>query len=210
MLVDSGSSTSFVDAQLAAQLTGVVALQTTGGVRVAGGGELLYHSSIPQCSWFSQGYKFKTNMKVLPLGNYDAILGMDWLQDNSLMTVDRKAKRIELSIIGSTVCLHGHPSTTSCSIISNAHMHILCRQGAISHMVQLHHVELTDEEHATVPPSVQEVVDQFADIFGEPTSLPPRRKSDHTIQLIPGAQPVNIRPYTHKPEHKMEIEKQAT
>ncbi|XP_073359664.1 uncharacterized protein [Aegilops tauschii subsp. strangulata] len=209
MLVDSGSSTSFVDEQLATQLTGVVALQTPGRVRVVGGGELICSSVIPHCNWFSHGHEFTTDMKVLPLGTYDAILGMDWLEDNSPMTVDWQAKRIELRVKGNIVCLSGHPSTTTCTVINSSQLHSLCRQGAISHMVQLHHVELSAEEHATIPPSVKEVVDQFEDVFGEPTSLPPRRKSDHHIQLIPGAQPVNIRPYRHKPEHKTEIEKQV-
>ena len=129
MLVDSGSSTSFVDEQLAAQLAGTVPLQTLGRVRVAGGGELLCTSVIPHCSWFSQGHEFKTDMKVLPLGTYDAILGMDWLEDNSPMTVDWRAKRIELRVNGNTVCLEGHPSTTTCSVISNAQLHSLCCQG---------------------------------------------------------------------------------
>jgi hypothetical protein len=36
--------------------------------------------------------------------------------------------------------------------------------------------------------------------------MPPRRNCDHTIPLIQGAQPVNIRSYRHKPELKNEIE----
>lgn len=43
----------------------------------------------------------------------------------------------------------------------------------------------------------------------EPTELPPRRDCDHHIPLIPGAQPVNIHPYRHKPNHKSEIEVQV-
>lgn len=57
-----------------------------------------------------------------------------------------------------------------------------------------------------VPPSIQQVVDDFSAIFGEPVGLPPRRECDHKIPLIPGAQPVNIHPYRHKPDHKDEID----
>jgi hypothetical protein len=39
--------------------------------------------------------------------------------------------------------------------------------------------------------------------------LPPRRACDHKIELIPGAKPVNVRPYRHKPELKDEIERQV-
>uniref|UniRef100_A0A453HXS6 Uncharacterized protein n=1 Tax=Aegilops tauschii subsp. strangulata TaxID=200361 RepID=A0A453HXS6_AEGTS len=62
---------------------------------------------------------------------------------------------------------------------------------------------------APVPECIQKVVDEFPDVFAEPTGLPPRRACDHRIPLIPGAQPVNVRPYRHKPEHKTEIEKQV-
>lgn len=42
----------------------------------------------------------------------------------------------------------------------------------------------------------------------EPTHLPPTRAADHTIPLIPGAQPVKVRPYRYSPIQKTEIEKQ--
>lgn len=35
-------------------------------------------------------------MKVLALGTYDVIHNMDWLEENIPMTVDWKAKRIEI------------------------------------------------------------------------------------------------------------------
>jgi hypothetical protein len=77
MLVDLSSSTSFVNSRLAAFLEGVERLPRTYRVRVADGGELEYSSMISQCSWCSQGHEFATDMKVLPLDVYDAILGMD-------------------------------------------------------------------------------------------------------------------------------------
>lgn len=45
-------------------------------------------------------------------------------------------------------------------------------------------------------------------MFQEPIGLPPRRAYDHSVPLMPGAQPVNIRAYRHKPEHNTEIEHQ--
>lgn len=56
------------------------------------------------------------------------------------------------------------------------------------------------------PQEVQNVIDQFKDIFATPNSLPPRRNCDHHIPLMPGAQPVNMRAYMHKPELKSEID----
>lgn len=46
-------------------------------------------------------------------------------------------------------------------------------------------------------------------MFQEPQGLPPVREYDHTIPLIPGAQPVNVRPYRYTPLQKDEIERQV-
>jgi hypothetical protein len=46
---------------------------------------------------------------------------------------------------------------------------------------------------------VEQLLGQFEDIFQAPTTLPPPRPFDHTIPLLPGAQPVNIRAYRYSP-----------
>lgn len=61
-----------------------------------------------------------------------------------------------------------------------------------------------------VPTEAQALIDQIASLFQEPTELPPSRACDHDIPLIPGARPVNIRPYRYPPALKDEIEKQVS
>lgn len=46
-------------------------------------------------------------------------------------------------------------------------------------------------------------------MFAEPTGLLQHKPWDHTIPLLPGAKPVNIRPYRYTPEQKAEIEAQV-
>lgn len=57
-----------------------------------------------------------------------------------------------------------------------------------------------------VPPSVQALVTEFATLFEPISGLPPSRHCDHAIPLIPGAQPVFVRPYRYAPVLKSEIE----
>lgn len=79
MLVDSGSSHSFICEELAEHLQGVKACKSTMAVRVANGGVMQRDRELPACSWRTQGVTFHTDLKVLPLGWYDVILGIDWL-----------------------------------------------------------------------------------------------------------------------------------
>lgn len=87
-------------------------------------------------------------MKVLPLGTYDAILGMDWLEEHNTMTVDWKGKHIAMPSTQGVVHLRGHPSSTDCTIINSLQLQSLCRQGAVSHMVQLYQVTVETEQTA--------------------------------------------------------------
>lgn len=65
-------------------------------------------------------------------------------------------------------------------------------------------VAVADDEAATIPvessPEIQAILQEYAHLFKEPTDLPPARSQDHTIPLIPGAQPFKIRPYRYSPQ----------
>jgi hypothetical protein len=63
------------------------------------------------------------------------------------------------------------------------------------------------EVSAQIPPEVQDLIQQFAELFAVPTELPPPRACDHSIPLIEGAAPVQVRPYRYAPKLKDEIDK---
>uniref|UniRef100_A0A453DDL0 Reverse transcriptase domain-containing protein n=1 Tax=Aegilops tauschii subsp. strangulata TaxID=200361 RepID=A0A453DDL0_AEGTS len=103
LLVDSGSSSSFVDRHLAAKLNGVCKLPKVCRVKVADGVVLICDSFIPQCQWTSQGDEFTTDFKLLSLGAYDAILGMDWLRKHSPMHIDWEAQQMSVTAEGGLI-----------------------------------------------------------------------------------------------------------
>jgi hypothetical protein len=63
---------------------------------------------------------------------------------------------------------------------------------------------------AEVPVPVHQILCTFQSLFEEPTSLPPSMFCDHTIPLIAGVRPVNIRPYWFSPVMKDEVETQVS
>ena len=64
---------------------------------------------------------------------------------------------------------------------------------------------MTTEE---IPGSITALLDQFPEVFQEPTQLPPNRSLDHQIPLKPGAQAFKIKPYWYPHSQKTEIERQ--
>ena len=55
---------------------------------------------------------------------------------------------------------------------------------------------------------IQELIQKHHKVFQEfPMELPPNRKTEHLIELEPGAKPENIRPYRYPHHHKTEIER---
>lgn len=119
MLVDSGSSHSFISEKLANKLQGVRSSLTPLKVKIADGGVLQCCEEFPNCHWWVQGESFSTNLKVLPLGCYEVILGMDWLEKHSPMQIDWKLKTIQFVLDSRQVLLQGVvPDVSCCPVIS--------------------------------------------------------------------------------------------
>ena len=85
ILIDSGSSHTFVNTEVAPELQGISALINPVGVQVADGSHMLCSSQILKAKWSIQGCSFQSDIKILPLSHYDMILGMDWLERYSPM-----------------------------------------------------------------------------------------------------------------------------
>lgn len=88
ILVDSGSSSSFIHSHLLTKTECEVQTVPSIAVKVANCEYLYSTQMVPEFTWWSHGTTFVTPMRVLDLGAYDAILGMVWLKRHSPMTTD--------------------------------------------------------------------------------------------------------------------------
>uniref|UniRef100_A0A8R7Q2M0 Reverse transcriptase domain-containing protein n=1 Tax=Triticum urartu TaxID=4572 RepID=A0A8R7Q2M0_TRIUA len=68
---------------------------------------------------------------------------------------------------------------------------------------------MTKPEKHSVPQPVEEVLQQFPEVFQEPKGLPPKRLHDHKIPLKEKATPPNSRPYRVPHMQKNELERQV-
>ena len=77
MLLDSGSSHSFIN-QSFVQLLNIPTVSSPSRAIKLPNGQILYTDKVvPALEWWCQGHTITTEMQVLDLGAYDAILGYD-------------------------------------------------------------------------------------------------------------------------------------
>jgi hypothetical protein len=95
ILIDSGSSHSFVSQSFVWQV-GLKGVATTDiQVQVANGDKLQSNMYVPSLELWAQGHTFHTNTRVLELAAYDAVLGYDWLKTHNPMVCHWELKTLE-------------------------------------------------------------------------------------------------------------------
>ncbi|CAD6210401.1 unnamed protein product [Miscanthus lutarioriparius] len=107
ILLDSGSSTSFISESVAAQLSQVSVKPSSCQVRIAGGGTFTSAVTLLVVQWSIGQLCFTSDLWVLPLTAFDMIIGMDWLESFSPMQVHWQLKQLVIPYEGSTVLLQG-------------------------------------------------------------------------------------------------------
>jgi hypothetical protein len=125
------------------------------------------------------------------------------------MWVHWQRKRMRFNYQGARITLTGVKDCTStCLPLQTKKLKGLIRKGGVAQLIQLYNMtEDTEPQHP--PPAIETLLQQHADLFQEPSTLPPQRPFDHAIPLVKGVLPVNVKPYRYSPTQKDEIERQV-
>nr|XP_045084693.1 uncharacterized protein LOC123494100 [Aegilops tauschii subsp. strangulata] len=108
LLVDSGSSHTFIDRQLAEKLKHkATVLDKSLQVKVVNGDQLQCETELSGLQWWISGHTFTSDMEVIDLGGYDAILGMDWLAQWGAMVCHWEEKWLQFDKQGQQIRLQG-------------------------------------------------------------------------------------------------------
>lgn len=204
ILIDSGSSCTFISDKTVAALKCATTSVSSVSVTVANGQKLVSDKQVHNFTWWVQGHTFTHSARVLPISYFDLVLGMDWLELHSPMWIHWKRKLLRFSYQGNCICLKGtKDSTSSCLKIKPKKLKGLVRKGGIAQVVHLCPIS-TESLSEEIPAEVQQLKINDA-LFQESTGLPPTSQFDHTIPLIPGVKPVNVKPYRYSPSQKMRL-----
>jgi hypothetical protein len=137
------------------------------------------------------GLNTKVDVNIIPLGSYDCLIGMDWLEKHHVV-LDCYNKTITcLDEEGKQGKIQGIPRVVAIREISAMQLKKSFRKGC--QMFAAHMEEATKDRVASIED--HSVLRDFEDVFREILGLPPKRDIDFSIDLVPGAAPVSKTPY---------------
>ncbi|XP_057770633.1 uncharacterized protein LOC130990415 [Salvia miltiorrhiza] len=201
VLIDSGASHNFISRTLVSRLQLQPDKRERFGVLLGNGVRQETEGECRKIEVTLAECPFVLDFYVFPLGGVDMILGMTWLStlgevkhhyDKMLMKFEREGRCIELR--GDPQLCRGPIGLKS--LINSRDAQVWAIIPEVEEDVDLHEQE-----------GIQEVLQQFQEVFGEPKSLPPERETDHRIVLEEGTRLVSVRPYRYGHHQKDEIER---
>ncbi|XP_059280639.1 uncharacterized protein LOC132034339 [Lycium ferocissimum] len=197
ILVDYGSTHSFLDSQTAKELGLVAQMDRLLRVTVANGQQMYSHQSVT-VKWKASGVEFTDKFRLLNIGSCDMVLGGDWMRAHSPVTFDYELYVLKLQQAGKMVTLKGELGHGKMHQITTKGVVRILRKGQalLAHFFTMVSQEIVEDEE--IPTEVQGVLTAYAEVFKELKALPPTREHDHAIPIIPGVKPVSLRPYRSK------------
>ncbi|CAH9139040.1 unnamed protein product [Cuscuta epithymum] len=205
ILIDTGAQRSFVSEAFAKELEVQSALlMQILVVSTPLGDDVERTCYYPSCGVEVNGQTLTCDFVPLSMIEFDAILGMDWLEKNHAR-VECYTKVIELEgNDGETLRFEGDRGRSNSCIISAVRARSRMRKGCRAYLAYV--VDKTKEE--TNIDDVM-VVCKYPDVF--PKDLPgltPDREIEFVIEVEPGTKPISIPPYRMAPAELTELKTQ--
>ncbi|CAA0833020.1 Unknown protein, partial [Striga hermonthica] len=205
ILLDTGSTLSFIKESTAKQLGCQVSEAKSIVVKVASGQKLKSSYIADNFTWRMQGSNITYPLRLLQSEGCDVILGGDWLRSCTPIELDYKAMTVTVSIGGKRITLQALKKGAEGHLISGESLHQLMYDAGGDQIEELY---LLTTEPATpeLEPSLASLLQEFEEVFLEPQGLPPERGVEHQIILKPGSTPKFQYPYRTSHDQKDAIE----
>lgn len=205
-LIDSGSSHSFLSPSTIKRLQ--LHIKLTGHklrVSLANGSTILVDEQTVEIPFQLEGIPTSHEFRVLNMGKFQGILGMDWLSLNYADISCRQGIVSFLTGEGKRVQVQGQNGKSPLQVVKANKLLKGLRKGLPIYVLKL---DKPNQETNKLEP---EWLSEYQDIFPEElTDLPPKRGLVHEIELIPGAQPLAKSPYKMSLSEALELKEQLT
>ncbi|KAA3483033.1 vacuolar protein sorting-associated protein 35B-like [Gossypium australe] len=151
-----------------------------------------------------RGQCFSANLMLLPFDEFDLILGMDWLTVHNVL-VNCGSKFFELRCVNKDIIrVESGESDSLPVVISSMAAQKCMRKGFESYLAFVLNTQESEVKIESVP-----AVCEYPNMFPEELpGLPPVRKVEFGIELVPGMAPILIAPYRMAPLKLKELKAQ--
>jgi hypothetical protein len=137
------------------------------------------------------GLSSKDELNILPLGSYDCLIGMDWLDQHHALLDYHNKKFTCLDEEENQKTVQGIPRAVAVREISAMQLKKCYRKGCQLFVARVEEASID----AVSKIGDHEVLIEFKDVFQEVPGLPPKRDINFSINLMLGATPVSKAPY---------------
>ena len=224
-LVDCGSNRSFVSsAYLERHAIATTELPIPATVTVANGASIKC-TRVLETDLSLASFRSRPTLLALPGAAYDVILGMDWLQAVN-PSINWKTKTLSIPSGESWIRLTGlaaqvAPAGTELNFVSVPKLMRAARANQDDVQLvfvrqisdvrsELNTINISTNTSTQWGPEFQLLKEEFSDLFQEPDSLPPERKTVHKIDIQMGASPSVRKPYRMNAEENDELKATLT
>ncbi|XP_071737601.1 uncharacterized protein [Rutidosis leptorrhynchoides] len=192
VLFDSGADMSYVSLKYAATLDSPLCdLDNPLQVEIANGRFSVAKGVYKNCVIDFRTEKFDIDLVPITLGEFDVMVGMDWL-DHNRANLDCHGKFVWVRTpSGGELIMYGEARRCLVPICTYARAHRLVSSRGMAYLA---HVVNTRDE----PPSIKSilVVNEFKDIFTDDLpGVPPVRQVEFRIDVVLGVNPIAKTPY---------------
>ncbi|MCO5566312.1 hypothetical protein L7F22_019989 [Adiantum nelumboides] len=210
-LIDSGSSHSFISPSTVEHLH-LEPLPTGRKLQVslASGSIVSCEEQIVELPFHLEGHSTSQRLRVLKMGKFQGILGMDWLSENKADIHCSQGTVSFYSSSGEQVYIHGRRGNTPLRVAKAKQLMKELQKGLPLYVLKLNKPEKKSEDKESEDKE-PEWLSEFQDVFSEElTDLPPTRRLVHDITLVPGAQPIAKSLYKMSFSEALELKNQLT
>jgi hypothetical protein len=205
ILVNSGSTHNFIHRHIAQETHCYIHVINNFQIMIINGGSMKFGGHCENVCLQIGDYHLKSHMFSIDMGGCDIVLGAYWIRTLGPILMDFKDLTMQFDQEGHQYKFQGI-TRISPKIISSHCMEKLLKKGHSGVITQIHAIQET--ETPSILQDLQAILSKHQLVFSTPQGLPPSHGvHDHSIPLVPGSLPPNIRLYHHPFSQKNEIEK---
>ncbi|KAK2367399.1 hypothetical protein QL285_080687 [Trifolium repens] len=206
VLIDSGATHNFISPQITTALGLQITPMADKYIKLGDGHKITSKGVCRDVKILLGSIEVEVDAWVLELGGLDVVLGVAWLSTLGKVVMDWRALSMQFVQGSQLVKLQGQGS----NLESYLNSFLEGKQSKWSTEWWWAQHQQLEAIHSAIPPALNNILQEFQEVFKEHIQLPPERSKVHHIKLFSDHAPVNVRPYRYPHHQKEEIERQVS